>query len=39
LTSTTGTIKIIYLDTVEPSHKNWFEKIEQSIKDTYTDNV
>lgn len=33
--STTGQIKVIYLDTIEPSNKEWFEKTEKTMKDTY----
>ena len=33
--STPGQIKVIYLDTIEPSNKEWFEKTEKTMKDTY----
>jgi 1-acyl-sn-glycerol-3-phosphate acyltransferase len=37
--STAGKIKIIYLDTVMPSSKNWFKDMEQQINDTYKANI
>lgn len=33
--STPGQIKVIYLDAIKPSNKEWFEKTEKTMKDTY----
>lgn len=33
--STPGKIKIVYLETVESSHNEWFDEVEQLVKDTY----
>ena len=37
--STPGIVKVIYLDTVDSSQKDWFENMEQLVKDTYTENI
>jgi len=37
--STPGEIKVIYLDTIEPSSKEWFRRMEESVKNTYVQNI
>lgn len=37
LNSTPGKIKVTYLDTVDTSQKDWFEKTEKSMKETYSE--
>ncbi len=37
--STPGTVKVIYLDPVKPQDKDWFDKIEKSVKETYLQNI
>jgi 1-acyl-sn-glycerol-3-phosphate acyltransferase len=37
--STPGKVKVIYLDTVVPSDKDWFDNMEQLVKETYSQNI
>jgi len=34
-----GTVKVIYLDTVDSKDKDWFDKLENSVKETYLKNI
>ena len=34
-----GKIKVVYLDTIESSHNEWFDEVEQLVKDTYNQNL
>ncbi len=37
--STPGEVKVIYLDTVTPTNKDWFDNVETLVKETYRKNI
>lgn len=37
--STPGEVKVVYLDTIVPSEKDWFEKMEQLVNHTYKEYI